>query len=211
MKRYLIILLFILILPVISECDQGSPKEVIEKYYQLMMNSCWCCNPHDWSCPDNPFFSTLLTKKFNPIGEREELQVSLPLRINSCKEEKNKASCDVTYFIIGEMTNIYAVPFADKNHKETVTLRLIKESGVWKINSIIQDGEERDVDGSNVVSVSYTLKNIDKDIKYIRKKIKEKKFETDETVDLLNKRLESLEEAKKIIKKREKYGVKTWN
>ena len=175
------------------------------------MNSCWCCNPHDWSCPNNPFFAMLLTKKFNPIGEREELQVSLPLRINNCKKKKNKASCDVTYFIIGELTTIYGVPFAEKNHKETVTFQLIKKSGVWKIDSIMQDGIERNVDGSNVVAVTYALINIKKDIKYIHKEINEKKDKTDKTLDLLKERLESLQEAKKIIEKREQYGVKAWN
>ena len=109
------------------------------------------------------------------------------------------------------MTNIFGVPFAEKNRKEKVTFHLIKESGLWKIKSIVHDGMDRTVDGSNVVSVSYILKNINKDIHHIRTILQEKQSKSGNESDLLKERLSSLEQAKKIILKRVKYGVKAWN
>ncbi len=172
MNKYftLVSLLFILLPPNISKADKLSPKQVIERYYELIMNSCWCCNARkpDVACRGNPLMLMLHTKKFNTNFSLDaSLYPSLPLKISNCKEEKNKASCDVTYFIIGEW-NWYD-PFCEQHNVKTATLNLFKDSGVWKISSKVEPGEgEISGDDSNVVSIPYILKRIDEYMKYDR-------------------------------------------
>ncbi len=169
MKRYqiFILLFFVLMLPTLSKCKTSNPNQVIEKYYKIVMNTCRACGTPqtDLSRPqNNPGLAKLLTRQFSPIAEKDFEQVSLPLHINNCKEKNNKATCDVTYFIIGQWN--YYDPFCERHFIRTVTFNLLKISGTWKINSIIEDGIEHNSDNSNLISIPFILKRIDKDIKY---------------------------------------------
>ena len=220
MKR---ILIFSLILSCFgltgtARCYGDSPKQVIEEYYNLMMNSCWCCHKDDWSCPNNPLFQVLLTKEFNTnFGLNESLYPSLPLKINHCKATKSTASCDVTYFIIGEW-NGYD-PFCERHIVETVTFKLIKESEVWKISSIVKPrGVEINGDNSKVVSVPYILRDINRLIKYNRENLKEGNYNEliwhnkEEWVKHVKESIEALTNSKKAIQEIEskalKFGLK---
>ena len=170
MNKYFtsIFLLFVLLLPGISKCDELSPKQVIEKYYAIMMNTEWSYN----HALTDPSLARLVTKGFYAGALTEGLNISLPPRINNCKQDKNKTLCDVTYFIIGQWNN-YG-PFCERHYRETATFKLVKESEKWKIYKTIWHGTERPSDPSQIVSVSYILKIINGVIDADRAELKKK-------------------------------------
>ncbi len=159
MKQSLIfcIVLFYLISPSISKGDKLSPKQVIEKYYQLMMNT-------DWSYDYAQGYSSvagLVTNRFHTVPSSDDtLRVALSPRISNCKERKNKATCDVTYFIIGQWNNYD--PFCERHYIVTATFKLIKKSGEWKINKTasVWLSKKQASDASQIVSISYILRTI---------------------------------------------------
>ena len=163
-----IFLLFVLLLPGISKCDELSPKQVIKKYYAIMMNTEWSYN----HALTDPSLARLVTKGFYAGALTEGLNVSLPPRISNCKEEKNKALCDVAYFIIGEWNNYD--PFCEQHYIETATFELVKKSGEWKIYKTIWHGVQRPSDPSQVVSIPYILSIINGVIDADREELKNK-------------------------------------
>lgn len=175
MKRCLIIIfaVYFLFIPTLAQCAELSPKQVIEKYYGIMMNTCWGCGPNDLARSDSnmPLAKYIISGFDTNFSLDESLYPSLPLKISNCKIEKDKASCNVTYFTIGEWNGLD--PFCEKHSKETATIKLTKDSGVWKISSRIASGErELKGDDSKVVSIPYILNYIDKIIKADREDLK---------------------------------------
>ena len=169
MKRYLIfIFLLILLFPRQAKATTLSPKQVIEKYYAIMMNTEWSYN----HALTDPSLARLVVKGFYAGALTEGLNVSLPPRISNCKEEKNKALCDVAYFIIGEWNN--DDPFCEQHYMETATFELVIKSGEWKIYKIIWHGVERPSDPNQVVSIPYILRIINGVIDADRAELKNK-------------------------------------
>ena len=155
----------------------------------------------------------LFTKGFDTnFSLDESLYPSLPLKIDNCKEEKNKASCNVTYFIIGQW-NGYD-PFCEWHRIETVTLKLVKDLGVWKISSIVEPREgEINGDDSKVVSIPYILREIDRLIKYNRENLKEGNYDEliwhnkEDWVKHVKDSLEALNRSKRAIREIERKAL----
>ncbi len=214
MKNYLtlIFLLFVLLSTHITKCDELTPKQVIEKYYKIMMGTCWGCWYGSLAFPENnPSLVKLITKNFHPVGGVETLSVALPPIIDNCKIKGNEASCGMTNYILGEQTPDYNT-FCEL-HQVTKTIYKLKTiSGTWKISSVKNSGGKEGLyDNSKLISVTTALKRIDEYIAIYRKTVRRKNA-AQADINIAKVNIKMLEKDKKGIKEIEskalKYGLR---
>ena len=215
----IIVSLFILLIPALARSAGLSPKQVIEKYYGIMMNTDWSYN----YAQGYASVANLVTKGFHTGAAQDGcLRVALSPHINNCKESKNKATCDVTYFIIGQWNNYD--PFCERHYIARATFKLIKISGKWEINKTVSiwQNKEQTSDPSNVVSTPFILETIDAVIDGDRADLKNKNSHGEYNKKIWHSRKEWLNRVKEeeknfqrakntiqyIDKRAIKYGIK---
>lgn len=204
MKRYstFILLLLIVLFPRITKAAALSPKQVIEKYYNIMMDTCWGCRgPRDLAWPDNnPSLAKLITTEFQPVGGIETLFVALPPNISNCNEKGDGASCMVTSFILGNLTPDYNT-FCEQHDVSKTIYKLKIFHGQWKISGVIDPsiGETESLyDNNKLISVKEALKRINEYITAYSHTLRIRDVEKRD-VNRAKKWIEILEKNKKAI------------